>query len=111
MSATPGPHTAAGAVDAEQAVVAVAGREPLLVALDFDGVCAPLVDDPAESRMLPGTREALRTLRLLRRTLRPAGDAKAAQPAPWGAAPCLLRERLDRLRAQVGAMRAPPLEV
>ncbi|MGJ7442633.1 trehalose-phosphatase [Aquipuribacter sp. MA13-6] len=59
MTATPGPHAAAHARDAVGAVVAIAARDPLLVALDFDGVCAPLVDDPAESRMLPGTRRAL----------------------------------------------------
>lgn len=35
---------------------------PLLLALDFDGVCAPLVDDPTASRMLPGTRQALTRL-------------------------------------------------
>lgn len=62
MSATPGPHVAAHARDALHAVEAIAGREPLLVALDFDGVCAPLVDDPANSRMLPGTRRALQGL-------------------------------------------------
>ncbi|WP_418275916.1 trehalose-phosphatase [Isoptericola jiangsuensis] len=31
----------------------------LLVALDFDGVLAPLVDDPTASRMLPATRRAV----------------------------------------------------
>ncbi|WP_380166661.1 trehalose-phosphatase [Jannaschia sp. R86511] len=62
MTSTPGPHTASHAHDARQAVAAVAPREPLLVALDFDGVCAPLVDDPADSRMLPGTRRALQGL-------------------------------------------------
>ncbi|AEG45322.1 trehalose-phosphatase [Isoptericola variabilis] len=31
----------------------------LLVALDFDGVLAPLVDDPAASRMAPSTRAAV----------------------------------------------------
>ncbi|WP_340291031.1 trehalose-phosphatase, partial [Aquipuribacter hungaricus] len=44
------------------ALQALAGRAPVLLALDFDGVCAPLVDDPAASRMLPGTREALLAL-------------------------------------------------
>lgn len=43
----------------ESALTIFAGRGSLLVALDFDGVCAPLVDDPATSRMLPGTRAAL----------------------------------------------------
>lgn len=45
--------------DLAGALQALAGRAPVLLALDFDGVCAPLVDDPAASRMLPGTREAL----------------------------------------------------
>ncbi len=36
-----------------------AARRPLLVALDFDGTLAPLVDDPDDSRMLPAAAEAL----------------------------------------------------
>ncbi|BDZ42637.1 hypothetical protein GCM10025865_19360 [Paraoerskovia sediminicola] len=40
-------------------VAQLAGRRPLLVALDFDGVLAPLVDDPKASRMLPASRAAL----------------------------------------------------
>jgi trehalose 6-phosphate phosphatase len=35
------------------ALTALARRTPLLVALDFDGVLAPLQDDPARSRPLP----------------------------------------------------------
>lgn len=35
---------------------------PRLVVLDFDGVLAPLVDDPATSRMTPLARTALRSL-------------------------------------------------
>jgi trehalose 6-phosphate phosphatase len=62
LTATPGPHSAAASADAESAVRAVARRQPLLVALDFDGVCAPLVDDPADSRMLPGTRAVVTAL-------------------------------------------------
>jgi len=46
----------------DRALAALVGGGPLLVALDFDGVCAPLVDDPARSRMLPGTRSALGAL-------------------------------------------------
>lgn len=34
----------------------------LLVALDFDGVLAPLVDDPSTSRPLPGSADAVRRL-------------------------------------------------
>lgn len=51
-------------LDAElvRALDALAGRDPLLVALDFDGVCAPLVDDPSTSQMLPVTRTALLAL-------------------------------------------------
>ena len=45
-----------------RALAGLAGRGSLLLALDFDGVCAPLVDDPARSRMLPGTRAALLAL-------------------------------------------------
>jgi trehalose 6-phosphate phosphatase len=37
-------------------------RRPLLVALDFDGTLAPLVDDPDDSRMLPAAAEALALL-------------------------------------------------
>jgi trehalose-phosphatase len=62
VSSTPGPTAAGRAEDAFEAVALIAGREPLLVALDFDGVCAPLVDDPATSRMLGPTREAVRQL-------------------------------------------------
>ena len=45
-----------------RALADLAGRGSLLLAVDFDGVCAPLVDDPARSRMLPGTRAALLAL-------------------------------------------------
>jgi trehalose 6-phosphate phosphatase len=40
-------------------------RRPLLVALDFDGTLAPLVDDPSASRALPGAAAALVTLAAL----------------------------------------------
>jgi len=62
VTAAPGPHGAAGAAGAVEAVRLLAACEPLLLALDFDGVCAPLVDDPTQSRMLPGTRTALEAL-------------------------------------------------
>ncbi|MCH8612003.1 trehalose-phosphatase [Arsenicicoccus dermatophilus] len=48
--------------DLRAAVDALAAAESLLVATDFDGVLAPLVDDPMSSRPLPGTVEALRAL-------------------------------------------------
>ena len=35
---------------------------PLLIALDFDGTLAPLVDDPEQSRMIPEARAALDAL-------------------------------------------------
>ncbi len=34
-------------------------RRPLLVALDFDGVLAPIVEQPEDARALPGTDELL----------------------------------------------------
>ena len=37
-------------------------RRPVLVGLDFDGVLAPLVDDPTASRMLPDSRAAIQRL-------------------------------------------------
>lgn len=37
----------------------------ILIALDFDGTLAPLVDDPEASRMAPEAREALEALTLL----------------------------------------------
>lgn len=41
------------------AVNAVASTGVLLVAVDFDGTLAPLVDDPESSRMLPAAQDAL----------------------------------------------------
>ena len=41
------------------AVARVAGAERLLVASDFDGTLAPLVDDPARARALPAAEAAL----------------------------------------------------
>ncbi|WP_029252924.1 trehalose-phosphatase [Paraoerskovia marina] len=43
----------------EGALADLAAHRPVLVALDFDGCLAPLVDDPSASRMLPGARDAL----------------------------------------------------
>ncbi|MFL6099021.1 MAG: trehalose-phosphatase [Actinomycetales bacterium] len=45
--------------DVVQAVRAFAARPHVLVALDFDGVLSPLVDDPNAARALPGTVEAV----------------------------------------------------
>ncbi|MEU6699869.1 trehalose-phosphatase [Pseudonocardia sp. NPDC046786] len=50
------PAGPAGALDR------LARADRLLVALDFDGVLAPLVDDPSASRPLPGSADAVRRL-------------------------------------------------
>ena len=50
------------------AVARVAGRDHLLVASDFDGTLAPLVDDPARARALPAAEAALVSLATLPRT-------------------------------------------
>lgn len=44
------------------AVTRAAHARHLLVALDFDGTLAPLVDEPMSARMLPAAREALTRL-------------------------------------------------
>jgi trehalose 6-phosphate phosphatase len=44
------------------ALAALARTPTLLVALDFDGVLAPIVQDPATSRPLPGSAAAVRAL-------------------------------------------------
>jgi len=57
--------TVNGPEELTAALTALAGdpvRRPLLVALDFDGVLAPLVDDPDASRMLPPAAWALARL-------------------------------------------------
>ncbi|SNS62338.1 trehalose 6-phosphate synthase/phosphatase [Micrococcales bacterium KH10] len=43
----------------------VAGPGPILIASDFDGVLAPLVDDPATSRTVPRALRAMRRLAAL----------------------------------------------
>ena len=45
-----------------EALAALARVPALLVALDFDGVLAPIVQDPATSRPLPGSAAAVRAL-------------------------------------------------
>ena len=45
-----------------KAVAELARASTLLVALDFDGVLAPIVQDPATSRPLPGSATAVRAL-------------------------------------------------
>lgn len=44
------------------ALARLAAVDRLLVALDFDGVLAPLVNDPSTSRPLPGSADAVRRL-------------------------------------------------
>ncbi|AKT50275.1 trehalose-phosphatase [Arsenicicoccus sp. oral taxon 190] len=50
------------------AIEELASSPTVLVATDFDGVLAPLVEDPSTSRPLPGTVEALRGLARMPRT-------------------------------------------
>lgn len=49
-------------VELRDALVALSHVDSVLVALDFDGTLAPLVDDPEKSRMLPAARGALISL-------------------------------------------------
>ena len=49
-------------VELKAALAAFSRVDPVLIALDFDGTLAPLVDDPEDSRMLPASRTALTTL-------------------------------------------------
>ncbi len=46
----------------ESALAELARASALLVALDFDGVLAPIVQDPSTSRALPGSAAAVRAL-------------------------------------------------
>ena len=50
------------------ALAGLSRTETLLVALDFDGTLAPLVDDPDQARALPEAREAVLRLLALPRT-------------------------------------------
>ncbi|TFV55357.1 trehalose-phosphatase [Geodermatophilus sp. DF01-2] len=61
MSGSPAPaDTPAGLpADLTGALAALAGRRPLLVASDYDGVLAPLVGDPSAAIPQPGVAEAL----------------------------------------------------
>lgn len=52
----------AAPTDLGAALAALAARRPLLVASDYDGVLAPLVDVPSEAAPEPGTAEALARL-------------------------------------------------
>jgi len=48
--------------DLREALAAFASQEKILIALDFDGTLAPLVDDPEASRMINPARQALEKL-------------------------------------------------
>jgi trehalose 6-phosphate phosphatase len=48
-----------------EALAEFAAAEPILVATDFDGVLAPLVEDPSTSRPVAGSMELLRELATL----------------------------------------------
>ena len=51
--------------DLTSALTAFASLETILIALDFDGTLAPLVDDPEASRMIAPARRALEKLTAL----------------------------------------------
>lgn len=53
----------------QSALARAAQADRLLIALDFDGTLAPLVDDPADSRALPEALEAIREFVGLPRTI------------------------------------------
>jgi len=77
----PEPRTAAGRAGLA-ALIAAPGRA--LIALDFDGTLAPIVDDPAAARATSATATALHRLAGLAGTVaiitgRPAADAKKIQ--------------------------------
>ena len=100
---------------------------PRLVALDFDGVCASIVEEPSQARMLPEVRAALEPLRLdddvrvalvsgralddLRTVADPEDDvllvgSHGAETAAGGQEPAALlddpeRELLEEVRRQV----------
>ena len=59
MSDQAGDNSALVSPDLAEALRVFSRRNPTLIALDFDGTLAPLVDDPMESRMLPDAHKAL----------------------------------------------------
>jgi trehalose 6-phosphate phosphatase len=52
----------------DDALGALASTPVLLVAVDFDGTLAPIVDDPTDATMLPRARRALAQLTRLGHT-------------------------------------------
>ncbi len=63
--------TSGGGLDASlrQALLAAAAAERLLVAVDFDGTLAPIVEIPSDARSLPGGLEILEQLAALPETV------------------------------------------
>jgi trehalose 6-phosphate phosphatase len=82
--------TSGGGLDASlrEALLAAASAERLLVAVDFDGTLAPIVEVPSEARSLPGGLEILDLLATLPETVVAlvSGRARAdlAKLAPVG---------------------------
>lgn len=78
------------AAELREHLTALAANEHLLVALDFDGVLAPLVDDPTTSRPTPAAARAMRRLAAddgVQLTLvsgRPVADLGALATPPAG---------------------------
>ena len=76
--------------DLRQALTTVAATPRLLVASDFDGTLAPIVNNPADARALPGSAATLSALAQLRRTTaalvsgRALGDLARLSGAPEG---------------------------
>lgn len=56
------PDATSSPAEVDEAVSRAGEAAHLLVALDFDGTLAPLVDDPMSARMLPAARDALTRL-------------------------------------------------
>lgn len=63
---TAGPSAVPSELD--DAIVALASADRLLVALDFDGTLAPFVDQPGEARVLPEAARAIAELEVLPQT-------------------------------------------
>lgn len=68
MTSKPTERGPAGSAPAEVDLRDLATADSLLLALDFDGVLAPLQDDPSTSRMLPESTAAIAALAGLPRT-------------------------------------------
>lgn len=62
MTSSPRAHGPRVSHQLRQALATFAARDRVLVATDFDGVLAPLVDDPSTSRPVDGSIEALRAI-------------------------------------------------